>query len=86
MFRRIPRIRASPRHGGAVRCLHIYVQILIRRGGAPSGAAGFIANNYCIACSVHQDLRITNMKMPPLTFLVCNQLYKKFKPAVEKRT
>ena len=36
---------ASPRHGGAVRCLQICLQTLIRRGGAPSGAAGFIANN-----------------------------------------
>ena len=44
-FQEDPRLRASPRHGGAVRCLQIYVQTLIRRGGAPSGAVGFIANN-----------------------------------------
>ncbi len=43
---RAPRLRASPRHGGAVRCLQICIQTLIRRGGAPSGAAGFIANIY----------------------------------------
>ncbi len=44
-FRRNTRLRASPRHGGAVRYLQIYLPTLIRRGGAPSGAAGFIANN-----------------------------------------
>ncbi len=43
---RAPRLRASPRHGGAVRCLQICLLTLIRRGGAPSGAAGFITNNY----------------------------------------
>jgi len=41
----VPRLRASPRHGGQCGVLQIYLQILIRRGGPQSGAAGFIANN-----------------------------------------
>ena len=32
---RAPRLRASPRHGGAVRCLQICLQTLIRRWSAP---------------------------------------------------
>jgi hypothetical protein len=40
------RLQTSPRHGGAVRFLQICLQALIRRGGTPSGAAGFITNNY----------------------------------------
>ena len=44
---RVTRIRASPRHGGAVRCLQICLQALIRRRGAPSGAAGFIGFHLC---------------------------------------
>jgi hypothetical protein len=51
-FKRAPRLRASPRHGGAARCLHICLQALIRRGDAPSGAAGLsqiiMRNKYSI--------------------------------------
>ncbi len=38
---RVPRLRASPRHGGARTVFYLYV--MIRRGGVPSGAAAFIA-------------------------------------------
>ena len=46
------RLRASPRHGGAVRCLPICLPALIRCGGAPSGAAGFIASNQELGHSI----------------------------------
>ena len=42
MYTMEPRLRASPRHGGAgvfLNCL-----LLIRRGGDPSGAAAIIVN------------------------------------------
>ena len=45
-FRRNPRLRASPGHGGECGVYRYIVQTLIRRGGAPSGEAGFIVNNY----------------------------------------
>jgi hypothetical protein len=45
-FMRAPRLSAFPGHGGAVRVLQIYLKTPIRRGGAPSGAAEFIKNNY----------------------------------------
>gem|GEM_PF-6598772 len=38
---RITRLRASPRHGGAG---GFFEQVLIRRGGVPSGAAAFITD------------------------------------------
>ena len=46
-FRRKPRLRASPRHGVAVRGLQICAQTLIRRGGAPSGVAFTVKNPLC---------------------------------------
>jgi hypothetical protein len=39
---RVPRLRASPRHGGAKSFSAFLLRYLIRRGGAPSGAAEFI--------------------------------------------
>ena len=39
---RVPRLRASPRHGGARNFSAFLLRYRIRRGGAPSGAAGFI--------------------------------------------
>jgi len=39
----VPRLRASPRHGGASFGIStFYWRSLIRRGGVPSGAAAFI--------------------------------------------
>ena len=38
----VPRLKASPRHGGARRFQHFFSH-LNRRGGAPSGTAAFIA-------------------------------------------
>jgi hypothetical protein len=38
----VHRLKASPRHGGARRFQHFFSH-LNRRGGAPSGAAAFIA-------------------------------------------
>jgi len=41
----VPRLRASPRHGGAGGFIGIFSVkdfVLIRRGGVPSGAAAFI--------------------------------------------
>jgi hypothetical protein len=45
---RVPRIRASPRHGGAssVYAGLMIPMVLIRRGGVPSGVAAFIAIDF----------------------------------------
>jgi hypothetical protein len=40
-----PPPQGSPRHGGAGRFIRIF-QSLIRRGGVPLGAAGFIVPGY----------------------------------------
>ena len=45
-FRRVPRHRVSPRHGGAKFFLiNLYFSFMIRCGGAPPGAAAFIVNS-----------------------------------------
>jgi len=63
---RIPRLRASPRHGGAERCCR-YTYTRIRRGGAPSGAAGFIANNQEVKTFHYVRLfTLFNMEMSPV--------------------
>ena len=54
----VPRIRASPRHGGARQFLEFFSH-LNRRGGAPSGAAAFIAtinNVLSLIISLYHDL------------------------------
>jgi hypothetical protein len=39
---RVPRLRASPRHGGATLFSGDFIHSVIRRGGAPSGAAALL--------------------------------------------
>jgi hypothetical protein len=75
VFTTILRLMASPRHGGAGRFIRIF-QSLIRRGGVPPGAAGFIVKEdkavqiSPLQTPVHRSYR--EKSMDPGIFVRCN--------------